>query len=158
MVNSKYRALNSSWLTIISLNLMSVSLKGCLLHFFFAFFKCTNSLLWFTEHVLPCQTPVRLRAFLKTSRPRVTHPLPACGVKRGSDEPPPPSPPTSRRDGAGSAPGWDWLPAPVIEEPVRQDSQIWTGWYQFVAHDSAPDYISSLVGLLLRMKGKVAAV
>lgn len=75
----------------------------------------------------------------------------ACGLKEGSSAPPPP--PTSRR--TGSAPRWDRLPAPVREELVRQDFQIWTGRYQFGSHASAPEYICVPIGLLLRLKGKV---
>lgn len=96
-----------------------------------------------------------LHAFLKTSHAQQFTPptqlLHACGLKEGSSAPPPP--PTSRR--TGSAPRWDRLPAPVREELVRQDFQIWTGRYQFGSHVSAPEYICVPIGLLLRFKGKV---
>lgn len=68
------------------------------------------------------------------------HPLPACRLRESRSAPPPP--PTSRR--AGGAPAWDRLPAPVGEELMRQDLQIWTGRAHFGPHASAPHDTSAL--------------
>lgn len=73
------------------------------------------------------------------------HPLPACRLKESRSAPPPP--PTSRR--AGGAPAWDRLPAPVREELVRQDFQIWTGRVQFGPHTSAPHDTAECIKLFL---------
>lgn len=70
------------------------------------------------------------------------HPLPACRLKESRSAPPPP--PTSRR--AGGAPAWDRLPAPVREELVHQDFQIWTGRVQFGPHTSAPHDTAPQIG------------
>lgn len=76
------------------------------------------------------------------------HPLPACRLKESRSAPPPP--PTSRR--AGGAPAWDRLPAPVREELVRQDFQIWTGRVRFGPHSSAPHDPTPLIGTVTCIK------
>lgn len=97
------------------------------------------------SHVFICQTTLCFWAITSRS----LHQLPilslsAWGPKERNDAPPPP--PTSRR--TGGAPGWDRLPAPVREELVCQDFQIWIGRGQFDRYASALQHVSKPTGFV----------